>query len=145
MATIARTRSGIWGAPVRRQGWPPQIKTFRLKRDAEDWARRTETDIARGTPRTPASEQVLLAMVLERYGREISPRKGASTRNREVARVKPLKHHLSPCLTCCKKDIAHSIGYDFSQGAGGAATAFMRYQTIRVLVSPGVGSSPKAS
>ncbi|MHB1636443.1 IS1634 family transposase, partial [Acidiferrobacter thiooxydans] len=53
-----------------------------------------------------------------------------------VGRVVNRYQRPNPCLTCCKKDIAHSIGYDFNQRAGGAATAFMWYQTIRVLVSP---------
>ena len=47
MATIARTASGTWKAVVRRQGWPQAIKTFRLKRDAEDWARGVEDEDVR--------------------------------------------------------------------------------------------------
>jgi hypothetical protein len=37
MATIVKTESGTWKAVVRRTGWPTASKTFRIKRDAEDW------------------------------------------------------------------------------------------------------------
>ena len=33
---------------VRSAGWPTVVRTFRTKRDAEDWARRTEDEIVRG-------------------------------------------------------------------------------------------------
>ena len=46
MATIVKTPSGTWKALIRKTGFPTTIKTFRLKRDAEDWARRTEDEIA---------------------------------------------------------------------------------------------------
>jgi hypothetical protein len=48
MATITKTPSGTWKAIVRKRGWPTQAKTFRLKRDAEDWGRRTEDEMVRG-------------------------------------------------------------------------------------------------
>lgn len=38
MATIVKTSSGTWKALIRKAGWPPATaKTFRTKRDAEDW------------------------------------------------------------------------------------------------------------
>lgn len=36
MTTIAKTPSGTWKALVRKRGYPAAIKTFRVKRDAED-------------------------------------------------------------------------------------------------------------
>ena len=48
MATIVKTPSGTWKAVIRKSGWPTTIKTFRTKRDAEDWARRTEDEMVRG-------------------------------------------------------------------------------------------------
>lgn len=48
MPTIVKTPSGTWKALVRKQGFPQVIKTFRLKRDAEDWARRAEDEMVRG-------------------------------------------------------------------------------------------------
>jgi len=38
MATIVKTTSGTWKALIRKTGWPTTAKTFRTKRDAEDWA-----------------------------------------------------------------------------------------------------------
>lgn len=48
MATIVKTPSGTWKALIRKTGWPTTAKTFRTKRDAEDWARRTEDEMVRG-------------------------------------------------------------------------------------------------
>ena len=48
MATITKTPSSTWKALVRKSGWPTTIKTFRTKRDAEDWARRVEDEMVRG-------------------------------------------------------------------------------------------------
>lgn len=47
MATIVKTPSGKWKAVIRKLGWPTQCKTFRLKRDATDWARRVEDQMVR--------------------------------------------------------------------------------------------------
>jgi hypothetical protein len=48
MATIVRTPAGKWKAVVRLSGWPTKCKTFRLKRDAQDWARHVEVEMAQG-------------------------------------------------------------------------------------------------
>ena len=48
MATIIKRPSGNWKAIIRKAGWPLKAKTFRTKRDAEDWARRTEDEMVRG-------------------------------------------------------------------------------------------------
>ena len=45
MATLVKTPSGTWKALIRKTGWPTVAKTFRTKRDAEDWARRTEDEM----------------------------------------------------------------------------------------------------
>ena len=48
--------TGTWKAVIRRAGFPTTIKTFRLKKDAEDWSRRTEDEMVRGlfVQRAPA-------------------------------------------------------------------------------------------
>jgi hypothetical protein len=48
MAVIVKTPSGTWKAVVRKTGWPTTVKTFRIKRDAEDWSRRVEDEMVRG-------------------------------------------------------------------------------------------------
>jgi hypothetical protein len=47
MATFVKTPAGKWKAVVRLSGWPTQCKTFRLKREATDWARRVEDELVR--------------------------------------------------------------------------------------------------
>lgn len=92
MATIVKTESGTWKALVRKTGWPTTSKTFRTKRDAEDWGRRTEDEIVRGVyiQRTP-SEKMTIAEALQRYEKEIVPTKKPSTQIREARRIKLLK------------------------------------------------------
>jgi len=94
MAALTKTPSGTWKATIRRVGWPTAAKTFRTKRDAEDWARRTEDEMVRGVfiQRAP-SEKTTVADALDRYEREIVPTKKASTQRREGARIRELKTH----------------------------------------------------
>jgi len=82
MATITKTKSGSWKALIRPTGWPTIIKTFRIRRDAEDWACTTEDEIIRGiyVPRKD-SEKLTVASALDRYEIEISPTKKASTQH----------------------------------------------------------------
>jgi hypothetical protein len=56
MPTIVKTESGNWKAVIRKTGFPTATKTFRLKRDAEDWARRAEDEMVRGCARRPNSD-----------------------------------------------------------------------------------------
>ncbi|MGD8956771.1 MAG: integrase [Chromatiaceae bacterium] len=68
MATITKTPSNTSKAVVRKRGWPVTIKTFRTKRDAADWARRTEDEMVRGVYINRASAQRLLFdKALDRY------------------------------------------------------------------------------
>jgi integrase len=68
MATIRR-RGTTWQVQVRRQGHATLSRTFRLKADAEQWARQKEAEIDRGE--LPVDTRVLrshtLAQLLERY------------------------------------------------------------------------------
>lgn len=91
MATIVRTPSGTWKAVIRKTGWPTTAKTFRLKRDAEDWARRTEDEMVRGlfVQRAPA-ERLTFDKALQRYLTEVTPTKRPLTQNGERKRAVPL-------------------------------------------------------
>lgn len=94
MATLTKTPSGTWKATIRRVGWPTTAKTFRTKRDAEDWARRTEDEMVRGVfIQRAVSEKTTVAKALERYNREVVPTKKASTQRREKARINILVTH----------------------------------------------------
>ncbi|MCF6356094.1 MAG: site-specific integrase [Candidatus Polarisedimenticolaceae bacterium] len=95
MATITKTPSKTWKAIIRKRGWPTTIKTFRTKRDAQDWARRTEDDMVRGAyiDRAP-SESTTLKSAMNRYLAEVSPTKSTGTKRRETVRAKPLLEEL---------------------------------------------------
>jgi hypothetical protein len=80
LATLVKTDFGKWKAVIRKTGWPTTSRTFRTKRDAEDWARRTEDDMVRGAyiQRAPA-DRLTVAKALERYLAEVTPTKRPST------------------------------------------------------------------
>lgn len=92
MATISKTPSNTWKAIIRKNGWPTTIKTFRTKRDAQDWARRTEDEMVRGVyiNRADAS-QLLLRKALDRYLQDVSSTKKPSTYAAEQHKAKALK------------------------------------------------------
>ena len=91
MATIVKTPSGTWKALIRKTGFPTTIKTFRLKRDAEDWARRTEDEMVRGMfiQRAPA-ERLTFEKAMHRYLAEVTPTKRPMTQNGEHKKSTPL-------------------------------------------------------
>lgn len=91
VATIVKTPSGTWKAVIRKNGWPTAAKTFRTKRDAEDWGRRTEDEMVRGVYICrSASERMLFSTALQRYLTEVTPTKKPSTQKGETAKAKPL-------------------------------------------------------
>jgi integrase len=49
MATIREKGPYQWQVQIRRKGWPYQHVTFRTKKDAEAWARKTESDMDSGS------------------------------------------------------------------------------------------------
>ena len=59
MPTLVKTPCGSWKALSRKNGFPTTIKTFRLKRDAEDWARRTEDESCNQRPPVDADAETL--------------------------------------------------------------------------------------
>ncbi|HCF4853135.1 TPA: tyrosine-type recombinase/integrase, partial [Pseudomonas aeruginosa] len=95
MATLVKNPSGTWKAVIRKQGWPTASKTFRTKRDAEDWARSTEDEMVRGVYlRRSPSEKTTLEKALGRYLEEVTPTKKASTQKAEKTKAAPLIRHL---------------------------------------------------
>ena len=95
MATLVKTPSGTWKAVVRKNGWPTNIKTFRTKRDAEDWARRTEDEMVRGVHIVRATaERLTLAEALKRYTAEVTPTKRPASQEGELRRAAILARHL---------------------------------------------------
>lgn len=94
MATILATDHNTWKAIIRKSGWPTTIKSFRLKKDAEDWARRTEDEMVRGLyiQRAP-SERTTVKTALDRYVKEVTPTKRPSSQTTEVRRAETLKSY----------------------------------------------------
>lgn len=95
MATITKRKSGNWKAIIRRKGWPNVAKTFRIKKDAEDWARTTEDEIVRGIyiPRS-GSENITITDALDRYIKEVTPTKKATTQEGNKVQARQLKSQL---------------------------------------------------
>lgn len=92
MATITKTPAGTWKALIRKSGWPSAGKTFRTKRDAEDWARRTEDEMVRGVYiQRSQSEQMTVDKALDRYLSEVTPTKKASTQEAERKKSNQLR------------------------------------------------------
>lgn len=69
-------RGGYWRAEVRRKGYKPFYRTFDTQKQAQQWARRVESEIDAGTyiDRSEA-ERTTLREALERYDREVVPTK----------------------------------------------------------------------
>jgi len=95
MATFTKRKTG-WKTDVRRKGWLTVSKTFRLKSDAEDWARGIEDEMQRGgyIDRRPAAAMILND-ALDLYLSEVTLTKGSSARSdREPGRTKALREAL---------------------------------------------------
>lgn len=89
MATFHQRESGRWQAKVRRDGGE-QSRTFVKKADAESWARKIESALERGVWRdTAEAERTTLGEALERYEREVTPRKKGAAQ--EVYKVRALR------------------------------------------------------
>jgi hypothetical protein len=88
MAPIRRRKSA-WQAQVRRQGYTLLSRTFRLRADAELWARQVKTEFDRGG--LPVDSRALrshtLADLLKRYAAEVVPRKRSADREAYLLRV----------------------------------------------------------
>jgi integrase len=95
MATIRR-RGTTWQVQIRRHGHAQLSRTFRLKSDAELWAREKEAQLDRSE--LPVDTRVLrshtLADLLERYAATIVPRKRSADRERYMLRV-VLRHPMA--------------------------------------------------
>lgn len=65
MATIRKLTTGTWQAIIRRKGHPPKSQTFPTRKDAAEWARRIEGDIAHGRSHGPAHAHRLNELITE--------------------------------------------------------------------------------
>ena len=87
LATFTKRGEYQWQAKIRRQGHPGQSKTFNTKAEAEAWARLIEGEMDRGIFVSRAeAEGTTLTGGLDRYAREITPRKKSAAQ--ELVRIK---------------------------------------------------------
>lgn len=95
MATLVKTDSGTWKAVIRKAGWPTTAKTFRTKRDAEDWSRRSEDEMVRGAYLQRATaDRMTVEVALKRYLAEVVPTKRATSQLTDMRRSRILIRHL---------------------------------------------------
>lgn len=88
MATIEQRTEGSWQVRIRKKGYPATVKTFLNKRDAESWARKTESEIERGLWRdTTREESTTLADAIARYKAEVTIHKRSVTREESTLRI----------------------------------------------------------
>jgi integrase len=76
MATIVKRGSLQWQVKIRRKGYPVSTTTFNTKKEAEQWAVTTESEMGRGDFQDRReAEDTTLHQALERYEKEITPDK----------------------------------------------------------------------
>ncbi|GAB2903826.1 site-specific integrase [Microvirgula curvata] len=95
MATITHRGPHQYQVTIRRKGFPAQIRTFETKREAQVWANTIESEMARGifVDRSEA-ERTTLGEALQRYAREVTPRKKSAAKELNTLR-KWLAHPLA--------------------------------------------------
>ena len=108
MAYISQ-RGAYWRAEVRRRGCKPAYRTFDTKQQAQQWARRIESEMDSGLYFDRSeSERTTLSQALERYRRDIVPEKShPSQENHRIDRW--LRHELS------HRTLANLRGVDFAK------------------------------
>ncbi|MCO5401516.1 tyrosine-type recombinase/integrase [Ralstonia soli] len=79
MASI-RHRGNKWQARITRKGFPPEVKTFNTRKEAEQWARSAEADMDRGSfvSRSQA-EANTLEDIIDRYITDVCPTQRGGT------------------------------------------------------------------
>ena len=126
MATITRRESGRWQAKVRRHG-VALSETFSTRGDAEAWARRMESEVERGLWRdSTEAERTTLAEALERYAREITPRKRSV--KAELSRIRWLAAHPLGRVTLARIRSADIAAYRDERLRTGMAPASVRLE-----------------
>jgi len=94
MAFIEKRGPYQWRVKICKKGFSPQTKTFSDKKNAEEWARMTVSEMERGLfISSSAAEQITVTEVLDRYEKEVFPRL-ADGGKRERFRLVLLKNQL---------------------------------------------------
>jgi len=90
MATIREKALNQWHVQIRRKGWPYQHATFRRKKDAQAWARKTEAEMDRGLfVNQDAARHTTFADLIELYIKHVTAyRPSEKSRVSETLRLK---------------------------------------------------------
>lgn len=120
-----------WRALVRRKGHPSYCKTFKVKAQADAWARQIEADIDRGTsPKAAAviGKALLVGDLIDAYTRLRSKSRPVLDTSTEHYDLKRLKKHLGT------RDAAH-LTPDLKTSASTRLSLWLQNSTSR-SVSP---------
>lgn len=125
-----RRRSGKWQAQVRRNGFPPAIKTFNRKAEAIEWARRVELRFDRSElePDRKILAKTTLGDVITRYRDEVVPTKRGS-RDETIVLNAFLRHDIS------KKLLSQLSSDDFVEYRD-ERLQYVSLQTLRRQLTP---------
>ena len=128
MATIVKTPAGNWKAIIRITGHPITSKTFRIKKDATNWARTTEDEIVRGIyiPRN-RSEKITIIKALDRYLKEVTPTKKPSTQKLENKVSIVVRKHLGR-YTLASLSAEHIANFRDQRLSSGLSTTTVRLE-----------------
>ncbi len=87
MANI-RKRGDKWQVQIRRSGVPSRTRTFNRQEEAKAWARKQEVLLDRAETDIYMPSKVVLATLLARYAKEITPnKKSAASEQRRISRL----------------------------------------------------------
>lgn len=98
MAFIEKRGPYQWRVKIRKKGFSSLTKTFSDKKNAETWARKTESEMERGIfISSSVAEQTSVAEILDRYEKEVFPRlsDGGKRERFRLALLKTNFGHLS--------------------------------------------------
>lgn len=109
MATF-RLRGDSWQVQIRRSGRTPVSRSFASRNDAEEWARRIESEVTEDRPNSQAvSDGPTIGQLLDRYERDITPTKRSCDRERDKIRV--IKRHAVSTISAVKLNSEAVVRY----------------------------------
>jgi len=74
----------VWQVQIRKKGYPPQVKTFDRKQDAQNWAKKIEHEMEAGLWKDSSeASHTTLDQALQRYLTEVTPKKRPKTQTSE--------------------------------------------------------------
>ena len=88
MASVTQ-HGKAWRAKIRRKGYPHKSKTFRTKKQAEDWARKVEDEMVRGIYiDTDRQNEHTFAAACDYYNEHITPKLKRKSKRGQVNQLK---------------------------------------------------------